>query len=42
MVFLYLRKAYDALDRYIFLEILEGCGVVPRSRQILRKYWDRL
>ena len=33
-----LHKAYDALDRYRCLDILEGSGVGPRSRQILQTY----
>ena len=35
-IFLGLRKAYNALDRYICLDILAGCGVGPRTIRILR------
>ena len=42
MIFMDLHKAYDDLDRDRCLEILEQCGVGPRSRRILRVYWDRL
>ena len=41
MIFLDLNKAYDALDRYICLEILEGYDMGPLSRCILRVYCDR-
>ena len=41
-MFLDLHKAYDALDRSRFLEILEGYGVGPRARRLLQKYWRRL
>ena len=41
-VFFDLQKAYDALDREIFLEILAAYGVGPRTIRLLRKYWDRL
>ena len=39
MIFLYLRKAYDALDRSSCLEILEGYGVGSRVRRLLQTYW---
>ena len=31
MIFLDLYKSYDALERYRFLDILEGYGVGPRD-----------
>ena len=37
-----LQKAYDALDRYRCLDILEGCGVVPQAQRLLQTYWRRL
>ena len=37
MIFMDLHKACDALDRFRFLEILEGYGVGPRSCGLLRK-----
>ena len=39
MIFLNLHKAYDALDKDICLEILEGYGMGPRSFCILWTYW---
>ena len=42
MIFLDLHKAYNALDRSRCLEILEGYGVGPRAREILRNYWHHL
>ena len=33
---------YDALDRYRCLEILEGYGVGPNARRLLKNYWQRL
>ena len=42
VIFLYLHKAYDALDRYRCLEILEEYGMGPRSRRLLHTYWRRL
>ena len=42
VIFLDLHKAYDALERSRCLEILEGCGVGPRSRRLLWAYWRRL
>ena len=42
MIFLYLNKAYDALDRSRCLEILEGYGVGPNARRLLTNYWRRL
>ena len=42
MIFLDLHKAYDALDRSICLEILEGYGVGPGARRLLQTYWRRL
>ena len=41
VIFLDLHKAYDALDRYRILEILEGYGVGPRARRLLRTYWEK-
>ena len=41
MIFLDLTKAYDALDRSRSLEILEGYGVGPRVRRLLRTYWRK-
>ena len=32
----------DALDRYRYLEILEGYGVSPWAHRILQIYWRRL
>ena len=42
MILLDLHKAYDALERYRCLEILEGYGVGPRSRRLRQTYWRRL
>ena len=42
MIFLDLHKAYDALDRSRCLDILEGYGVVPRARIIIRAYWGKM
>ena len=44
IIFLDLHKAYDALDRYMCLEILEGYGVGPRPQAcwLLQTYWRRL
>ena len=42
MIFLDLHKSYDALDRSRCLDILEGYGVPPRSRQLIQTYWRRL
>ena len=42
MIFLDLTKAYDALDRSRCLEILEGYGVGPSARRLLKTYWRRL
>ena len=42
MIFLDLRKAYDALDRSRCLEILEGYCVIPKYRRLLTRYWHRL
>ena len=38
VIFLDLRKAYDALDKSRCLEILEGYGVGPKSRRLLTRY----
>ena len=35
MIFLYLHKAYDALERSRFLEILDGYGVGTRDLFLL-------
>ena len=42
MIFLDLHKAYNALDRFRCLEILEGYGIRPRARNLLKHYWHRL
>ena len=42
VIFLDLTKVYDALDRSRSLGILEGYGVVPGARRLLRNYWRRL
>ena len=42
VILLYLRKAYNDLDRNCHHDILEGNGVVPRRLCILRMYWVRL
>ena len=41
VIFLDLTKAYDALDRFRSLEILEGYGVGPQARRLLRAYWGK-
>ena len=41
-IFLDLHKAYDDLDSSRCLEILEGYGVGPRSRRLLRAYWGKM
>ena len=41
-IFFDLLKAYNALDRYRCLDILAGCGLVPRMLRILRTYWVRI
>ena len=41
VIFLDLTKAYDALDRYRSLEILEGYGVGQRVRRLMREYWSK-
>ena len=42
VIFLELPKAYDALDRSRCLDILEGYGVGPSARRLLKTYWGRL
>ena len=42
VIFLDLTKVYDALDRSRCLEILEGYGVGPNARRLLKTYWRRL
>ena len=41
VIFLDLHKAYDALDRYRCLDILEGYSVGPRACWLLRTYLRR-
>ena len=42
VIFLDLNNPYDALDRKIFMNIMEGYNVETWTRHILRKYWYRL
>ena len=42
VIFLDLTKVYDTLDRSRCLGILEGYGVGPGARRLLRNYWRRL
>ena len=42
VIFLDLTKAYDALDRSRCLDILEGYGIGPSARRLLKTYWRRL
>ena len=42
VIFLDLHKAQDALDRSRCLEILEGYGIRPQARTLLKTYWHRL
>ena len=42
VIFLDLHKAYDALYRSMCLEILEGYGMGPRARRLLRAYWGKM
>ena len=42
VIFLDLRKAYDALDRSRCLGILERYSVGPQARRLLQTYWRRL
>ena len=42
VIFLDLTKAYDSLDRSRCLDIMEGYGVGPNARRLLKTYWRRL
>ena len=42
VIFLDLHKAYDALDRSRYIEILGGYGLGPRSCRLVRTCWQRL
>ena len=42
VIFLDLTKAYNALDRSRCLGILEGYGIGPGARRLLRNYWRHL
>ena len=41
-VFLYLCKAYEALERYRCLDILAGYGEGPRTNRMIQTYWAQL
>ena len=41
-IFLYLHKAYTALDRSRCLDILEGYGMGTKALRLLCRYWARL
>ena len=42
VIFLDLHKAYNTLDRSRYLETLEGYGVRPRARRLLKAYWEKM
>ena len=37
-MFLYHHKAYNAMNCKLFLNVLEGYGVVPRTLRLIHKY----
>ena len=37
----YLKKAFDAVDRECALKLLEGYGVGPKMRALIRAFWDQ-
>ena len=39
-VFVDLKKAYDAMDRNQYLEILRGYGVGPLMLRLIKFFWD--
>ena len=41
-VFLYLRKAYNTVDRKRLIQILEGYGAGPRLCGLLEDFWAHL
>jgi hypothetical protein len=41
-VFLDLKKAFDAMDRDSCLLVLEGYGVGPNMRRLIRHFWDKV
>ena len=41
-VFLDLHKAYSALERKMYLDILEAYGVGPQAIHLFQIYWDCL
>ena len=40
LVFLYLRKSYDTVDRYRLIVALEGYGAGPLMCGLLQTFWD--
>ena len=42
VIFLYLHKSYNTLDRSRCLDILEVYCVGPRALRLLQKYWSRM
>ena len=40
-VFLYVRKAYDSLEREMCMDILKGYGMVPKMARLIGHYWDK-
>ena len=40
-IFLYVRNAYDSLDREMCIDILKGYGLGPHMAQILGHYWEK-
>ncbi len=39
-VFVDLTKAFDALDREQFLQLMDEYGVGPNMRQLIQHFWD--
>ena len=38
-IFLYHHKYYNKINRWWCLNMLEGCGVLPRTLRLIQQYW---